>query len=414
MIMRGAFTRRLKKLSAVVLSFGIIASAFTVRAAVGENLIANADLEGAYTVPANNPYNLGISTEESHSGTHSLKTRVQSSWGHLVHFTTTEPLVAGKKYCFSVWYKVPEVFNSSTRVNVVGNDGAAAHIFGSANAADSQQKVVMGKWAKYSVTFTALENAPNYAYMYTCLVAVGNATEGFGANTYAYFDDFNLREVPDGTVNLLSASAENTNVKGAEVKFDFDSEMDIFSIKDNLKLNGKELNGADVSVNCEDGIYSYTVKINKTLVPLADYTLSFSDAEDMCGRQLADESAAVSFKTKSYITADAEYYVVTDGSEKKADKLSGDADVKGRFTLYNNTDSDILCYIVNVLTENGNIVKVLSAVPVNVKVGENAEEYTTTEPWSVGEGQSIKSFYWTSLKADLRALTSYTELSQEG
>jgi len=88
-----------------------------------DNLIDKADIENAdnsFCDPKTTSF-LGIDSEKAHSGSKSVKTKVSSSWAHLVQIRAMDNLVPGKKYIASFWYYTDAAFDNSTQITYVMN-----------------------------------------------------------------------------------------------------------------------------------------------------------------------------------------------------------------------------------------------------------------------------------------------------
>lgn len=367
------------------------------------NLITDSDLENAddsFCEPYIGNF-LGITTEKAHSGIKSVKTKVPSSWAHLVQVKPTSPLVPGQKYIISFWYYTDVEYNSSKLIAVLNN--GAAILTGM-----TQSPIKTGEWTKYSCVFTAQEGTDNLKYIYPAVV---NGSP-YSDDCIMYFDDFSLRLVPEQQTVLEGSAVENNTVDNAEVSFLFNQQPEIFDIQYAISLNGIKLEPDDILVNVtkEADQYKATVKLKKQLVPLMPYEVEMSEISDVYGVKVEKNSyGKVLFNTPADVDVDAFYYKTDDENKTPVTNVVNES-VSLSYRLKNNTASEKHCYLVHMLVKDNNIVKIFGVSDENVASNNQTDEkqFVLGE---IPEGCYVRTFCWTSLDANqLRAFNQIIEL----
>ena len=403
------------KFIAVCLTFSAIFSAFAFNSAYAdishyENLIDKADIEDAddsFCNPKSGAF-LGIDSEKAHSGSKSVKTKVTSAWAHLVQIKTLDNLVPGKKYTVSFWYYTDAAFNGGTQITYVMNCNNSEGTAGAVEDYKSRQAIVIGEWTKFQFVFEAQENTARLNYIYPAVVG----GSGYGNESFMWFDDFNLRRIPDVKTNCKSSEVVSSRPDSAEVKYVFDAEPDIYSAYEAVRLNGEHLDRDDISitVNKNDTEYEMSVSILKELSPLTEYDIELQSLTDVYGMNVETGSfLKIKLVTLPSVGVDA-YYCKTD--DQISDPLTGlTADeISLIYNLKNNTLVTRDCYVVTALCTGNSISRILNvtyeSVPPDSETGKKKVDIG-----NVSENCYIRTFYWNSLDADIvRALNEITEI----
>ncbi len=357
-----------------------------------DNLIADSDIENADNGFCN-PYIgnfLGITTEKAHSGEKSVKTKVPSSWAHLVQIKPTAGLVPGKKYIMSFWYYTDVEYVSARLITVLNNGSAIT-------SGMTQSPVVTGKWTKYTCIFTAQEGTEQINYIYPAVV---NGSP-YSADNIMYFDDFALRAIPDNRTVLESAAVDDNSADNARFSFVYSGQPEIFDIENALSLNGAKLSDDDVLLDMtyENGKYKVTVTLKKQLIPNASYDLEIDEINDVYGIKIdKNDFNKVTFTTPPDVDVDGFYYKTADNGKTPVSGVVSE-NISFSYKLKNNTSSDKHCYLVYMLARGNNIVKVLGVSEETV----TSDSPTAENTFVLGEipaGCYVRTFCWTSLDAN--------------
>lgn len=375
-----------------------------------ENLIDKADIEDAddsFCNPKCGTF-LGIDSEKAHSGSKSVKTKVTSTWAHLVQIKTLDNLMPGKKYIVSFWYYTDAAFNGGAQMTYVMNCNNSEGTAGAVEDYKSRQAIVVGEWTKFQFVFEAQENTARLNYIYPAVVG----GSGYGNESFMWFDDFNLRMIPDAKTNCKSSEVVSSRPDSTEVKYVFDAEPDIHSAYEAVRLNGELLdrNDISISVNKNDAEYEMCVNILKELSPLAEYDIELQSLTDVYGMNVETSNLLkISLVTLPTVGVDAYYCKTDDQTSGPLTSLTAD-EISLVYNLKNNTAVTRECYVVTALCTGNSISKILNvnyeSIPSSSETGEK-----TVDIGKVSENCYVRTFYWSSLEADtVRALNEITEI----
>lgn len=375
-----------------------------------DNLIDKADIENAdnsFCDPKTTSF-LGIDSEKAHSGSKSVKTKVSSSWAHLVQIRAMDNLVPGKKYIASFWYYTDAAFDNSTQITYVMNCNNSEGVAGAVEDYRGRQPVVVGEWTKYSFVFEAQENTARLNYVYPAVV--GGST--YGNEIFMWFDDFNLRMLPDAKTKCKTSEVVSSKPDSVTIRYTFDAEPDIYSAYASVKVNGELLNKEDISITVDknNADYEMSITILKELSPLIEYNVELQSLTDVYGMNVeTSDSLKVEFITLPLVGVNA-YYCKTDDQTSAPVTNLPMGEISLIYNLENNTAFPKDCYIVTSVCKGNSISKIVDityeAIPANSETGQKVIDLGQTP-----ENCYIRTYYWSSLNSDtVRALNEITEI----
>ncbi|MBE9878404.1 hypothetical protein G8B51_02505 [Enterococcus casseliflavus] len=190
----------------------------------GTNLVSNGGFENDY-VGWTQPSGFTITTSESHSGSKSLAISSAGSMGRAIGRRLTVPVVPGRKYEVSYWYKTTADANgvsgnqklrigqtNGTLINALGWDGASTEW-----SQKSQIYTVGTNIFEWSITLTASHTVGTVWWDDISIVDVTDR-EVTASQITQLSDTINLKVSKDDVVNQINISTDGVLIAGNKVQ----------------------------------------------------------------------------------------------------------------------------------------------------------------------------------------------------
>ena len=338
-----------------------------------------------------------ISDEYAHSGDGSLKITIPGNYRTFVGIKPKSSLRQGGEYYFSVWYYNPE--NLTGRLFLRFTDsGNNISNWVTGTTYDSGVSLMRGGWNKYEFTFTASEKvANNLKYFY--LTAEPNSG-------VLYFDDINLRLIPDEVAALENVSPQSGNEKvklSEEIRLDFTAEVDKTDVDAVYYINDEEQNKSAFVCSTDGKALIITPKGG--ILPDTKYKIVINRINDACGRT-ALENHTIEFTTTDRVGFKVN---ISDDNGKEITKVKKGT-IKADFDLTNNTGDSVSCTAVVMVCEGERVKKVYFTPVVSL---EKDAELTAVQSLDIdipNDDCYLKAFLWSDSTDNLRALAKDIEI----
>ena len=337
-----------------------------------------------------------ISSEYAHTGKGSLKITIPGNYKTFVGVSPVIPIKEGRKYYFSAWYYNPEKLTGKLFLRYVTKSNEMAGLWITGTAYDSGAALSSGGWHKYEFTFTAAEPfASSVKYVYI----TAEPNEGT-----LYFDDLNLRLIPDEAASLKAIKPEtgSSGVKlSEEIRLEFTSEVDKTDVDAEYFLNGEQQEKGSLSYELDGN--DLLIKPSGGILPKSQYKIIINRVNDVCGRTVLENreiefttSDKVDFGVKLYDENDAEIQSVKQGT------------LKAEIDLKNNMSGNTGCVAVIMVCEGERVKKVYFTSAINLATDEQRTEFLTVDV--PNDSCYLKAFLWSDATGNLRALANNIEL----
>ena len=341
--------------------------------------------------------NREISKDYAHSGDGSLKITIQGNYKTFVGIKPKSSLVQGGEYYFSVWYYNPDNITGRLFIRFTDSTNNMAN-WVTGTTYDSGASLMRGGWNKYEFTFTASEKvANNLKYFYL----TSDANSGV-----LYFDDINLRLIPDEVAALENVSPQSGNNKvklSEEIRLDFTAEVDKTDVDAVYYVNDEEQDKS--TFVCSTDGKSLVITPKGGILPDTKYKIVINRINDACGRT-ALENQTIEFTTTDRVGFKVN---ISDENDKEITNVKKGT-IKADFDLTNNTGDSLSCTAVVMVCEGERVKKVYFTPVISL---EKDAELTATQPLNIdipNENCYLKAFLWSDSTDNLRALAKDIEI----